>query len=63
MPAKIIDLDGRQVLPGEGRLISGVCGAGVKWAGMDMVKRLKDLRQELDMKFKIIGVGGVMNAE
>ena len=28
-----------------------------------MVKRLKDLREQLDMKFKIVGVGGVMNAE
>jgi dihydroorotate dehydrogenase len=63
MPSKIIDLEGKQILPGEGRLISGVCGAGIKWAGLEMVKRLKDLREQLDMKFKIIGVGGVMNAE
>jgi dihydroorotate dehydrogenase len=61
LPAKIVDPKGRQVLPGEGRLIGGICGAGIKWAALEMVKRLKDLRQELDMKFKIIGVGGVMN--
>ncbi len=63
MPSKIIDGQGKQKLPGEGRLISGVCGAGIKWAGLDMVNRLKDLRGQLDMKFKIIGVGGVMNAD
>ena len=55
--------DGEQALPGEGRLVSGVCGEAIKWAGLDMTKRLKGLREELGMKFTIIGVGGVSSAE
>lgn len=62
IPAAIIDKNGAQALPGDGRMVSGVCGVCVKWAGLDMVKHLKILRDEMDMKFKIIGVGGVMNA-
>lgn len=63
MPAKIINNDGSQTLQGQGRLISGVCGAGVKWAGLEMVKRLKKLREYLNLKYSIIGVGGVMDTE
>jgi dihydroorotate dehydrogenase (NAD+) catalytic subunit len=58
--SKILNEKGLQALPGEGRLRSGVCGAGIKWAGLEMVSRLKTLRQEKGMKFGIIGVGGVM---
>lgn len=57
--ASIVDKQGKQALPGEGRLRSGVCGAGIKWAGLDMVQRLLKLRQEFGLKFAIIGVGGV----
>ncbi len=60
---KIVSQDGSQALTGEGRATSGVCGAGIKWAGIDMVKRLKELRDTLGMKFTIVGVGGVMNAD
>lgn len=55
--------NGEQALPGEGRLVSGVCGVAIKWAGLDMVGRLAKLREELGMKFAIIGVGGVSSAE
>jgi dihydroorotate dehydrogenase (NAD+) catalytic subunit len=61
IPAAIYKKDGSQALPGEGRLKSGLCGAGIKWAGLDMVKRLNDLRQKEGYKFEIIGVGGVMS--
>ncbi len=57
--AEIIDKDGKQALPGDGRLKSGVCGHSIKWAGLDMVKRLKALREELGLSYTIIGVGGV----
>ena len=57
--AEIVDADGKQALPGEGRLRSGVCGHSIKWAGLEMVGRLKKLRQELSLKFTIVGVGGV----
>lgn len=57
--AEIVDENGLQALPGEGRLRSGVCGHAIKWAGLDMVKRLKKLREELNYSYTIIGVGGV----
>ncbi len=60
IPAAVYKKDGSQALPGEGRLKSGLCGAGIKWAGLDMVRRLNDLRQAKNYKFEIVGVGGVM---
>ncbi|GAC1496228.1 MAG: diguanylate cyclase [Flavisolibacter sp.] len=60
IPAAIYKKDGSQALPGEGRLKAGLCGAGIKWAGLDMVKRLNKLRKIKNYKFEIIGVGGVM---
>lgn len=60
IPAAVVDEQGNQLLPGEGRLKAGMCGASIKWAGIDMVKRLVALRQKHDLKYEIIGVGGVM---
>ncbi|MFP5234083.1 MAG: hypothetical protein ACLGQX_15890 [Acidobacteriota bacterium] len=60
--AEVRDASGRQALPGEGRLRSGVCGSAVKWAGLEMASRLARLRAELGMKFAIIGVGGAGSA-
>jgi dihydroorotate dehydrogenase len=60
--AEIRDAEGRQALPGEGRLRSGVCGSAVRWAGVAMTARLARLRDELGMKFAIVGVGGVGSA-
>ncbi len=60
IPASVVDEQGNQLLKGEGRLKAGLCGAGIKWAGIDMVKRLVSLREKHDLKFEIIGVGGVM---
>lgn len=62
IPAAVVDENGNQALPGEGRLMSGICGAGIKWAGLDMVKRLNLLRKQKNYSYEIIGVGGVMNA-
>lgn len=59
IPAAIVDKEGKQALPGEGRLRSGVCGHAIKWAGLDMVKRMKKIREELGLSLTIIGVGGV----
>lgn len=58
--APVVDENGDQLLPGEGRLKSGTCGAAIKWAGIDMVKRLDGLRKQHGLKFEIIGIGGVM---
>ncbi len=59
--AEIVDERGEQALPGPGRLRSGVCGAAIKWAGLDMTRRLKSLRDELGLKYAIISTGGVMS--
>jgi len=53
---------GEQALPGEGRLRSGVCGAGIKWAGIDMVHRFVALREAQNKSYLVVGVGGVMSA-
>jgi dihydroorotate dehydrogenase (NAD+) catalytic subunit len=60
--AEILDEDGNQALPGEGRLRSGVCGRSVKWAGVAMATKLARLRGELGLKFTIVGVGGAGSA-
>ncbi len=59
IPAEIVDENGLQALPGEGRKKSGVCGHAIKWAGLDMTKKLKKLREEFGHSYTIIGVGGV----
>ncbi len=59
--SEIVDEKGGVALPG--RTHSGVCGHGIKWAGLDMVKRLKKLREKFGYNFTIIGVGGVMNPD
>lgn len=59
IPAPVVNPDGTQALPGAHRVKSGICGHAVKWAGVDMVKRLKALREELGMSYGIIGSGGV----
>jgi len=60
IPAPVVDKNGNQALPGEGRLKSGICGYSIKWAGIDMVRRLADLREKLHANYEIVGVGGVM---
>lgn len=59
IPAPVVDEQGDQILPGEGRLKAGICGAGIRWAGLEMVGRLKDLREKHGLSFEIIGIGGV----
>jgi dihydroorotate dehydrogenase (NAD+) catalytic subunit len=59
LPGIIVDREGNQALPGKNRAKGGVCGAPIKWAGVEMVKKLKKIRREKNYKFKIDGVGGV----
>lgn len=55
---------GEQALPGSpARLRSGVCGAGIRWAGLDFVKRLAAIRAKRGFTFSIEGVGGVITPE
>ena len=60
IPAPVVDSNGNQALPGPNRLKSGICGSSIKWAGIDMVKRLAKIRKRLHKSFEIMGVGGVM---
>ncbi|MBI4093506.1 dihydroorotate oxidase [Candidatus Kaiserbacteria bacterium] len=58
--ATVVNPDGSPALPGESRMRSGICGAAIKWGGLDMVRRLTKLREELDLHYVVVGVGGVM---
>ena len=63
LPAEIRDQKGQQALPGSpARLRSGICGAGIKWAGLDFVTRLKAIKDRRSFNFAIEGVGGVTQA-
>lgn len=59
IPAEIVDEEGNQALPGPNRQKSGVCGVSIKWAGLEMARKLKSIREKFNYSFKIIGVGGV----
>lgn len=63
IPAPVVDGKGNQALPGPNRLKAGICGAGIKWAGLDMVRRLARIREKMNRDFTIVGVGGVMTPE
>lgn len=60
LPVEVVDENGKQALPGKNRLKSGVCGKAIKWAGLEMVKKLNQIRKANKYKFEIVGVGGVM---
>ena len=60
----MVDEEGNQALPGSPvRLKSGICGAGVKWAGIEMTKRFKEVREKNNYNYEIVGIGGVMNVQ
>lgn len=63
IPAPVVNPDGSQALPGAHRARSGICGHAVKWAGLEMTRRLKALQDEYSMDYAIIGCGGVMTPE
>lgn len=63
LQSEVVNKNGDQALPGKNRLRSGVCGSCIKWAGVDMVKKLADIRKKNNYKYEIIGVGGVMNVK
>lgn len=60
---EVVDENGNQALPGKNRLRSGVCGASIKWAGLEMVKKLKTLKDKNNYSYEIAGIGGVMTPE
>lgn len=59
IPTDVVNEKGEQALPGKGRGKSGICGKAIGWAGLEMTERLKQLREQLGLKFEIIGGGGV----
>ncbi|HEX5455765.1 MAG TPA: hypothetical protein VFW77_00165 [Candidatus Saccharimonadales bacterium] len=63
IPAPVVDDKGNQALPGDNRLSSGICGASIKWAGVNMVDKLNRLRKKNGWQYEIIGVGGVMDPQ
>jgi dihydroorotate dehydrogenase len=60
--AAIVNEKGEQALPGKNRARSGVCGASIKWAGLEMAEKLAKLREREGMHWQIIGVGGVTSS-
>lgn len=62
LQVEVVDKNGNQALPGPNRLKSGICGNSIKWAGLEMVEKLNQIRKAKKYKFKIIGVGGVIIA-
>jgi len=60
LPARIIDQAGEQAFPGKGREKAGVSGASIKWAGLEMVKKMVALRSKYKLDYSIIGVGGIL---
>lgn len=63
LQTEIVDSKGQQALPGKNRNRSGVCGAAIKWAGIETVKKLRDIRDKNGYSFSIEGVGGVTQPE
>jgi dihydroorotate dehydrogenase len=61
--AEIVDEEGHPALPGKDRKRSGVCGHVIRWAGLEMVEKLKKMREEFNYTYTIIGVGGVFTPE
>lgn len=63
IPAALVNASGAPALPGEGRSVSGVCGAAIRWAGLEMTHWLRSIRDENSADFAIVGVGGVLTAD
>lgn len=59
--AKVVNSGGKQLLPGSPvRLVSGVCGASMRWAGLEMVERIMAIKKQKAWKDTVVvGVGGV----
>lgn len=63
LQVEVVDEKGDQALPGKNRMRSGVCGASIKWAGLEMVERLHAIRRKNGYSFEIVGIGGVMDTQ
>jgi dihydroorotate dehydrogenase len=63
LQVEVVDENGEQALPGKNRMKSGVCGASIKWAGIETVERLNKIRANNHYSYEIIGIGGVMTVD
>ena len=63
--AKVVDKSGSQVLPGSSvRIMSGICGVSIRWAGLEMAERIVAYRKKKGWKdFTVVGVGGVVSTD
>lgn len=61
--AVVTDIQGRQILPGSPvRLLSGICGVKIQWAGLNMAERIVAYKRKNGWKdFVVVGVGGVVS--
>lgn len=60
LQVEVVNENGQQALPGKNRARSGICGASIKWAGLEMTKKLHELRTKNNYQYEIVGIGGVM---
>lgn len=60
---KVVDTNGEQALPGKNRLVSGIAGTGIKWAGLEMTKKLHSIRVKNKYNFELMSMGGVITPE
>ncbi len=60
IPVPVVDAQGKDVFPGRAKV--GISGAPIKWAGLEMVRLLREYREEFVYDYKIIGLGGVLSA-
>lgn len=63
--ARVINYRGKQELTGDAlRLISGICGAPIRWAGLEMATRIVAYKKRKGWKdFVVVGVGGVVTVD
>lgn len=59
----VVNEKGEQALPGKNRLRSGICGASIKWAGLEMTRKLASIRKKNKYNYEIVGIGGVMTPD
>lgn len=61
IPARLVTASGAPAL-GAGRESAGVCGAAIRWAGLEMTARLARIRALRHADFAIVGTGGASSA-
>ncbi len=63
--ARVINYRGKQELTGDAlRLVSGICGAPIRWAGLEMAERIVAYKKKKGWHdFVVVGVGGVVSVD